>query len=216
MDRRDRDRYDRNNQESDYGRYEGYSNDEHYHGARNLTDQFEREYRRDHGYSDNYRDSRPHTYHEGDMGDAYERRRRDLGSSGSYSDSDRNDWNRNRNYGGNFSSDRGRFSNDQNDSWGNRDSYRSDRDRNQDYGNRWQGYSTTDRYGSGNRYDNRSTWSDRGSYSGSGSNYSGSRYGDRNYSSRGGAGSYGLEGDDRYERDRDGRSGRNWREKNRI
>jgi hypothetical protein len=215
MDRRDRVRYDRNDYESYYGPYGGYRNDEHYHGARNLTDQFEREYKRDRGLSDDYRDRRPHTYHEGDMGDAYERRRRESGSSGGYSGSGRYDSDQNRTYGGNYSSDRGRLSKYQNDSWGNRDGYRSDRGRSQEYGNRWQDYGMSDRYGSGSRYDNRRAWGDQDSYSGSGNDYSSSRYGNRNYS-RGRAGSYGLEGDDRYERDRDGSTGGNWREKNRI
>lgn len=77
MNRHDRD-YDYN---KDYDRYEGYDRDDRdYHGARNLTNQFERHYQREHEHRHDNRNHEnrnyhPHeqSYHEGDMGGAYER-----------------------------------------------------------------------------------------------------------------------------------------------
>ncbi|WP_299990767.1 hypothetical protein [uncultured Pontibacter sp.] len=133
MNRRDRDRYDYDNYDRDYGSGAGYNrNDEHYHSARNLTNEFEQEYRSHHrGIDDDRygrgssRDDRRQSYHEGNMGDAYERMRDRRGS-------DRSD--------SSFQMNRG------------------DRDMgNRTYENRYrsQGWSDSDSYGSSGRYSQR-------------------------------------------------------------
>lgn len=57
MDRQNRDGYEHQNHQRDYDGNAGYSdNDEHYHSARNLTDQFEQEYQRNRGQQHEHRD----------------------------------------------------------------------------------------------------------------------------------------------------------------
>lgn len=154
MDRQDRDRYD-------YGRYDGYNNDEHYHGTRNLTNEFERNYQHDRGHRDD-RDLPRRSYHEGnDMEDTYQRLRRDEDSfrdradyRRDYDDSDRNYYGNGRDgYGGNQDNFRG-----------NMGMYKRDRDMER-HGAMRQGYDTNNRnedrnYGVG-RDDMRRTWNDR-------------------------------------------------------
>ncbi|MCX2740910.1 hypothetical protein [Pontibacter anaerobius] len=164
MDRRDRDR-------DYYGPYEGYNrSDEHYHAARNLTNEFERDYQRHRGHweDDRGRYRAEHTYHEGDMGDAYERLRREDRDYSGYAGSQQNDWDRNRGYGGSFSRDR---------------DYQEDFGRDRDYGNRRQGYNTSDRSGAYNRNENRGAGYELDFDSRSGSYYRSSRYPERNYGS---------------------------------
>lgn len=96
MNRQDRDRFERDNYDQDYSGNSGYNrNDDHYHSARNLTNQFEQEYRSHHHrgidddrYGRDRRGDMRHSYHEGNMGDAYERMR--DGRGGSRSDSNYN------------------------------------------------------------------------------------------------------------------------------
>ncbi|MFD2512262.1 hypothetical protein ACFSRY_00170 [Pontibacter locisalis] len=221
MDRRDRDHYDRNDYGLDYSRYEGYSkDDEHYHSARNLTNKFERDYQRERGYGDEYSDRgrREHTYHEGNMGGAYEQYRRDEGGfrdpdkhQWDRYDRDRNyshDYDRERDYSSNYDRDRNsNYRSNQDMNWGDRD---NDRYRNQEQqGNRRQGYLTSYYDGTfGSRRDldsdsRRGSMNDQSSYySGSGVGYGKSRYNDRSYS--GGtsySGNYGRDRDKTYSRD---------------
>lgn len=128
MDRRDRDRYDRNDYGHDYSGYRDYDrNDEHYHSARNLTDQFEQEYQQHRGgRRDNDLNRVDHTYHEGNMGDFYERRRREVSGYRDNADYDRD---RNRNDFGSFNNDRDRYRNNRNDFRRDQDRYRGDQDR---------------------------------------------------------------------------------------
>lgn len=102
-------------------RYQGYDRrDSHYHHARNLSDDFERDYR----HSNDYRgDARAgyhpgRSYHEGDMGDAYER----LSQQNRYGNLNRRDRDYGRNY---YPENENRYGN-------------PDRDRGEDwnYGNR--------------------------------------------------------------------------------
>jgi len=58
MNRQERERFE-------YGSYDDYNNDAHYHGARNLTNEFERNYRRDHGNANYDRYQPVRSYHEG-------------------------------------------------------------------------------------------------------------------------------------------------------
>ncbi|MFD3002409.1 hypothetical protein ACFS7Z_18705 [Pontibacter toksunensis] len=199
MNRRDR---DRNDYEHDYGRYEGYNrNDEHYHSARNLTDTFEQEYQSHRGGNRHHMD---HTYHEGDMGDAYERFRREGRGYGDYSGNQRNDRDRDRYNGGSFSRD----------SYSSNPDYdRGDRDSSRDYGNMRQRYGTSDRYSSSGRDDYRRGRNDRENYFGEGDYDRSSRYSGRDYNSGTGySGSSGTRG--RYESDRDS-SGDSWLDSNR-
>jgi hypothetical protein len=70
MNRQDDRQYPHND---DYGRYEGYDrNDDHYHSKRNLTNEFEQHFQQDRGDHNYF--PREHTYHEGNMGNIYERR----------------------------------------------------------------------------------------------------------------------------------------------
>ncbi|WP_439882640.1 hypothetical protein ACSX1A_05605 [Pontibacter sp. MBLB2868] len=176
MDRRDRNRYDRNDYGLDYDRYEGYRNDEHYHSARNLTDKFERDYQRERGYTPDDRDRIPHTYHEGNMGNAYEQYRRDEGGFRDHNKDNWNSRNSNQNYGGNYSGNRDRYdsyranrSNDEDRMWRDRAISREQR------GN--MGYDVSDRNSSYNRYDDRSTGDNQDYYAGSGGDDRRSRYG---------------------------------------
>lgn len=134
MNRRDRDRYDHDNYDRDYSGSAGYDrNDAHYHSARNLTNEFEQEYRSQHPDMQEDRYSRHNvrnSYHEGSIGDAYERMREGSGTTRRDSDHDMNYSERNR---GN---------------WG-------------DSRNRSQNWSDTDRYGSAGRYSQRSNEFDR-------------------------------------------------------
>ncbi|MDO6388723.1 hypothetical protein Q4E40_01205 [Pontibacter sp. BT731] len=115
MDRQDRDRH---NYERDYSEGAGYNrNDEHYHSARNLTNEFEQEYRSHHRNTedDRYDQGRNRggmrqSYHKGNMGDAYERMRegrgtehRDSDYNMNYGDRDRGSWGESRNQNQNWS-----------------------------------------------------------------------------------------------------------------
>lgn len=176
MDRRTRDRYDNDNFGSDYAGYEGYSKDEHYHSGRNITNEFERDYRNERVH---YNDSRnrfepDRTYHEGDMGGAYEQRRREGGNLRGSSGYQQSNWDQNRNYPDDLSRDRDRFSNYQDD-------YRSyqgmqNRDRAQG-GNIRQGYGISDFEGTSDRYNTLNSNQNRDNFSTGTSNYAGSRYG---------------------------------------
>ncbi len=178
MDRRERDQYDNR---SGYGAYDDYRGDSHYHSARNLTDEFEQEYRRERG-----NDSRPYnqqrSYHEGDMGDAYERlsRERNRGGNADYDTDRRNQQSR---YPENSNRQRDRYSNYQDDYRSFQDNDRSNRfsdDRNT-RGDVRRGYGisdyegTSDRYNTLNRNDDRYD-TDRGSYYNSGNTYSTGNY----------------------------------------
>jgi hypothetical protein len=110
MNRQDDRRYPHSD---DYGRYEGYDrNDDHYHSKRNLTNEFEQHFQQDRGDHNYF--PREHTYHEGNMGDIYERRQR-VGHGQSYAGSRRNDWDNsdnrfsNQRYGRYSQDDRSRF-----------------------------------------------------------------------------------------------------------
>ena len=204
MDRRDRERYDYG---ADYSRDAGYSrNDEHYHSARNLTNEFEREYQGGRGRRYEESDSsRPYrSYHEGnELGDMYERLSEGRGatrSNTSYDmiagerDSDFVD--RNRDFVDRYSHRRNMYSYDR-DNIDHMGSHRSGREedrrdsmqRNYDNYGRYGGVGSDDirgdrYYGLPNATDDYGTG--RGSY-----------YGSRNY---GGFGAMGE--DDRYSRDR--------------
>ncbi|TPE42960.1 hypothetical protein [Pontibacter mangrovi] len=150
MDRRERDRYDRNAYGLDYDRYEGYRNDDtHYHHARNLTDDFEQHYQHERGHGD-YHPRR--SYHEGGQESDYGMNRSGRSYSTGSRYNDENDWNRNRDYSGRYS---------------NEDMYRNDRDRNRERSSFGQPYGSYDRdrmYGRSN-YENRT---DRDFHFGSG------------------------------------------------
>ena len=113
MNRRDRDRYDRDNYDRDYSGGAGYDRtDEHYHSARNLTNEFEQEYRSHHPEmrDDRYnRSNMRRSHHEGDMGNNYERmregsRHRDSGYNMRHDERDRSNWGDSRNYSQDWSS----------------------------------------------------------------------------------------------------------------
>jgi hypothetical protein len=106
-------RYDRN----EYGRYEGYdANDRHYHSARNLTDEFEREYQHDRGnfYDDRRPYNREHSYHEGSMGGAYERLKNER-QNVRRNNNDFERVSRNQRYPEDYNNTRNRYSNYQDD-----------------------------------------------------------------------------------------------------
>ncbi|WP_461491101.1 hypothetical protein [Pontibacter sp. HJ8] len=182
MNRQDRER-------DDYGRYEGYRNDEHYHAASNLTNQFEQQYRRGRGHDEEDRYQPTRSYHEGSSGGDYEENMRDRGSYRGQSWDQGYERNQNRTYSGNLDRERDRYSNYQDDyrSYPNVD--RSDRDRfqgrrsNIEQGNVAQGYGisnyegTSDRYNTLNSDQNRSGRGEQSYYSGSRGSYSGSRSG---------------------------------------
>ncbi|WP_299707997.1 hypothetical protein [uncultured Pontibacter sp.] len=144
MDRRERDRYDRDNYNRDYSGGAGYGRgDEHYHSARNLTNEFEQEYQSHHPDMDRDRDrymrdrdrgGMRQSYHEGDSGGAYEQRRREedrdfRGRDYGFQQRDRD---RDRDFTDSYSS-RNRYS-QRSDDFGDRDRDRySDRD---SYGSR--------------------------------------------------------------------------------
>lgn len=186
MNRQDR---DRNDYGADYGRYEGYRNDEHYHAASNLTNQFEREYQRGRGHEDEDRYQPTRSYHEGSSGGDYDQNMRDRGSFSDRSWDQGYDRDQNRTYSGNLNRERDRYSNYQDDyrSYPNVD--RSDRDRNQgrrsniEQGNIAQGYGissfegTSDRYNTLNSDQNRGGRNEQSYYAGAGGGYSGSRFG---------------------------------------
>ncbi|GAB3202386.1 hypothetical protein ABID22_003894 [Pontibacter aydingkolensis] len=158
MDRRNRDRYENDNYGREYGGYEGYNNDEHYHSARNITNEFERDYRseRSHHNDDRHRYNPDRTYHEGDMDGMYEQRRRERDDFRANSGYQQNDWSQNRSYPESMSRDRDRFSNYQDDYR----SYRSmqNRDRGQQQrGNMRQGYGISDFGGTSDRYNTLSS-----------------------------------------------------------
>ena len=129
MDRRDR---------HDYDRYQDYDRDDrHYHSARNLTDQFEREYQQERGYrhDDRYPYNREHSYHEGDMGDMYERMRRERNSF--RGDSGSGSMGRGSRYPEDYNDVRNRYSNYQDDYR----SYAGTNRGNRDYDNGYKNYS---------------------------------------------------------------------------
>ncbi|RAU82792.1 hypothetical protein [Pontibacter arcticus] len=157
MNRQDNDRYD--NRNTNYSGYDGYNpNDDHYHSGQNLTNRFEQEYRREHGYGNRNQNSPIRSYHEGDGGDLYERlsRERSYGNqqdnqfrnSGGYSSS--NSYQNNaRDYQDNARSDRGMY---------NRDSNRSQELR----GNIGQGYGVSSFGGTSDRYNTLNSSQNRG------------------------------------------------------
>lgn len=227
MNRRDR---DRNEYGQDYNGYDGYDRDDaHYHSARNLTNEFEQDYQRHRGHRNDDRDRyrQDSSYHEGDMGGAYEQYRREDRGNRDQSDNQWVDRDRNRNYSGNFSRDRDRFNHYQDDFRGDQGINRRDReydsDRNQEQrGNIRQGYGisdydgTSDRFNTLNRDDNRRTWGEPEQNSGLGDGYKGSRYGgnsaypggqqdssDRYRSSNNRSGNSGSGRDNNYRSDRD-------------
>lgn len=208
MDRRGRDRdYGRNNYATDYSGYKDYDrNDEHYHTASNLTNQFEREYKRHRGFQGDDRDvyRYDHTYHEGNMGDLYERRRREVSGYGDYAD-DRNDRDRNRNDFSHFNRDRDSFSqysadyrrddDRRGDVRGDQDQYWRDRDRSQEQrGNRREGYlrsyddDTFERHNTSRRESGRGAGYGQKYNTGFADSYRGSRYSDRDRNYIGGPG----------------------------
>jgi hypothetical protein len=172
MDRRERDRYD-------YGSYEDYRDDAHYHSARNLTDEFERGYRAGRSHRDEDRDNRVRSYHEGDMGDAYERRSREENSFRSNSDSDyrQNNRNQQRSYPENMSRDRDRFSNYQDDYRSYQGMDRSDSmDNNRSLrGNVRRGYGISDYEGTSDRFNTLNSNQYSSGSRNNQSDYSGSR-----------------------------------------
>jgi hypothetical protein len=196
MDRRDRERYDYG---ADYSRGEGYSRDDaHYHSARNLTNEFEREYQGERGRRGEDSDRPYRSYHEGnELGDMYERLSEGRGAVRSDTSyhiiAGERDWDN----ADRYSRDRDRYSQDRNDFRGGMGSYRSGREEDR-RDNMRRDYDSYGRYGGvgsddirGNRYyglpnatDNPG--SDRGSY-----------YGSRNY---GGFGA--MQEENRYSRDR--------------
>lgn len=94
-----------------YGWYDGYDRDDrNYHGARNLTNEFEQEYQHERGYRDPYSYNRELSYHEGGMGNAYERERRDYDRHSNYGRAERG-----RRYPENYNDVRNRYSNYQDD-----------------------------------------------------------------------------------------------------
>ncbi|PRY10150.1 hypothetical protein CLV24_11567 [Pontibacter ummariensis] len=208
MDRQDRNHYDRNDYEADYSGYRGYDrNDEHYHSARNLTNQFEQDYQRETGRWDNDRGSYGirHTYHEGNMGNAYERLRGEREGGSGYSNYPRNDRGQNQPYADTYGRDRDRYRDARGDFWGGQDMDRRDWDQNV-RSSRWQGYRTTghpstyDPYTRQNRDDYREQDAyagDRGGYSNA---YVGARFGgaDAGYSNRNFEGYYSAGLDDSY------------------
>ncbi|WP_018478783.1 hypothetical protein [Pontibacter roseus] len=197
MNRQNRDRYD---YDADYNQGAGYSReDDHYHSARNLTNEFEQRYRGDHGRHDNDRSSsRPYqSYHEGnDIENTYPSRRRDEDSFRDRSDYNRNDWGNDRNAYGSSNFDRsgyGSFQQDDDRNWGT--------SRNRDYSDRQQRYGASNRYSpSFNREgDNR----ERPTFMpDSGDEYGSSRYGGNSSGGTGYAGSYGTFGGGMRGRDR--------------
>lgn len=216
MNRQDRDRHD-------YGRYEGYNDDERYHSARNLTDEFEKEYQRDRGYSNNDidRNRMPHSYHEGsDIEDTYQRQRRDNDTYSRRSDYNRYDRDSDRSNSSSYGSTR-RTSNNLNDYRESTGRYNSDRDRYQDSSNRSLRSDNSGQYNPYNSDNYSRTREQQGRDTDSGDGYRGTRYGgnseylrdqqsssyrnsDRDY--RGGtsySGPYGSDEDTRYRKDRD-------------
>ena len=192
MDRRDRDRYDRNDYRGDYGRYEDYDRgDEHYHSARNLTNEFERDYQHDRGGrwdEDRGRYQPERTYHEGDMGGAYERMSRRGGSVRDEASYDMINRDRYRGYSGDYDRDRYQkddFREERGMYRGDQDMYRRDldrdRDRDSDYRN-MMGYGSSARY---NDHERNRDFGRRGDeedyYSGSGGDDRRSRYGGSMY-----------------------------------
>ncbi|MEJ8756893.1 hypothetical protein WG947_07805 [Pontibacter sp. H259] len=203
MNRQERDRYD-------YGRYDGYNNDEHYHGARNLTNEFEQHYRQGRGSdyeSERYRPER--SYHEGsDIEDTYYRQNRTGRNLSDRTRYDREDRDTDTNYYGHY--------NDNQDNYrGDEAIFREDRANYQQYGGRGMSSSFADDYGAydsgrnfGSRdqefaYGSRNTSgnvrfipdSDEGSSFRSGANY---------------AGDYGYDNDTRYNGGRGNFSSRHW------
>ncbi|MBB6610628.1 hypothetical protein H7F15_06240 [Pontibacter sp. Tf4] len=196
MDRQDRDRYDRTYDNDDFGRYEGYRNDdERYHSARNLTNEFERDYQRERGGrwigDDEERFSSSNiSYHEGnDLGDMYERRMQDQGHFRWYSDLEEEE-NKNlvRRFSGGLNrshdEDRNYSRNRYQDEYRNREN-RSDWDRDRydsgrtNQGSLRQGYGVSDYGGTSDRFNTlgNDQYSSRNGQS-YGSNYSrDSRYG---------------------------------------
>ena len=211
MDRRERDWDNRDF----YGPYEGYGrNDEHYHAARNLTDQFEQEYRRERGNRGG--DRMPHTFHEGSMGDTYEQRRREGRGYGNYAGSQWNDRDRDRNYSDYFSRDRDRFSNSRHVYGEDRDRHSNDWDKGRQYSNSRQGYGNAGGYSTYNMDDFGSARGRQDNYPSSRNDYRSSHRSGRNYGGDNDhEGSYGVRGGDWFSRDRDN-SDDNWRAKHRL
>ncbi len=209
MNRQDRDRHD-------YGRYDGYNNDEHYHSARNLTDEFEREYEQRHGgQSNNDRNRMPQSYHEGsEVDDRYQRRNTHEDNFKDRSDYRQSD----RSYDGNF----GRANNNQgNDRRGNQD-------RSQERGSSPLRSENSGPYNPYNSDNYSRTREQHDNNTGLGDGYRGTRYGgnsdylanqqhdssrNRESSYRGGtsySGPYGADEDSSYNRDCDRNNDDSW------
>ncbi|NDK57413.1 hypothetical protein [Pontibacter fetidus] len=154
MNRQERDWYN-------YGRYEGYNNDAHYHAARNLTDEFEQHYRHERGNNnrDRYRPQR--SYHEGsEIEEEYNRHNRTRQNYSDRNNTMRRDQDRETNYFGHY--------NDNQDNYrGDEEFYRENQDQNRQFGDRGVSSGFSDDYGSYNS-----------------SRYSGPHNQDYNYSSR--------------------------------
>ncbi|GHA80907.1 splicing factor U2AF large subunit [Pontibacter akesuensis] len=198
MNRQDRGYYE-------YGPYEGYSrNDEHYHSARNLTNEFERDFQRDRGHWDENRDRARHSYHEGDMGDAYERYRRQghgiLNESSPRWNEREHDRYQANTYSNNRNRDNSSFwdSPRRDENWLN-----SDLNNNRGYNETRQDYGTSHRYNAYNRSNYRGAGDSRDTYSGSGGDDRRSRFGGGYYGSdRNSSTNWGDDDRRRYQTDR--------------
>lgn len=160
MNRRERDRYDRGDYgSSGYSRDAGYSrDDEHYHSAQNLTNDFEQRYREHRGgwTDENGRDQyRPNpSFYESNRGDAQERHNRGERDYSGDSDYQQRDWdgnrNRNQDYSSHYGSSSDRYNRYQDDFRREQDRYGSDRNRSQqrrdgmNEGSMRQGYGISD------------------------------------------------------------------------
>lgn len=204
------DRRERNWDNRDfYGPYEGYGrNDEHYHAARNLTDQFEQEYLRERGFRGD--DHIPHTFHEGSTGDTLEHRRRESRGYGNYAGSQWND--RDRDYSDYFSRDRDRFSSNRNVYGEDRERHSNDWDRGRQYSSSREGYGNAGGYSTYNMDDYGSDRGWQDNYPSSRNDYGSSHRYRRDNDHEG---SYGVPGGDWFSRDRDDYDD-NWRAKHRL
>ena len=180
MNRQERDRYERN----DYNRHEPYGrDDERYHSTRNLTNEFEREYRQERGsgYEEHDR-NRPHrSYHESDMGDAYERLSRERERGSFRNEPAYNRPEQGREYAGSFGSDRSRLNTYRDDIRNEQEKYRPDRERTPDYDDMRPRYERSGRYDSGSSDDSRRRRHEQDQYGYSWGGYGSSHHTGRSY-----------------------------------
>lgn len=153
MNRQNRDYNDRYDNGYDYGRNTGYDRDDsRYHNARNLTNEFERNYRDERSDwrddNDNY-SRRNISYHEtNDPENLYERRMQDQGHFRWYSDVDNENRDLVRRFSGGLHSDR-----DNRDRYSRRDSnHNRERNRYSNYQDDYRSYQNID---DSNRYNDR-------------------------------------------------------------